>query len=162
MDFSAKRQTFKELFIKYADLMTNHPYAPSITTMEKNEPLLREAYIKLGSDRVKSLRYTKKSIQDALICLGNTEDAEQKIARIIVKNIPIGEPIKVAKANQIIADAYTTVGIKHTAKAKDLHKWFECSDPISKRVNGKVVKAVDIYKAKYIFTVDKKFLNEHI
>lgn len=155
IDFSAKKQTFKELFIKYADLITNHPYSLSIITMEKNEPLLREAYMKLGTDRVKSLRYTKKSIQDALISLGDTERAEQKAARIIVKNIPMGEPIKVAEANQIIADAYSTVGIKHTAKAKDLHKWFECSDPISKRVNGKVVKTVDIYRAKYIFTSDK-------
>ena len=90
MDFSAKRQTFKELFIKYADLMTNHPYSPSIITMEKNEPLLREAYTKLGADRVRSLRYTKKSIQDALISLGNSEDAEQKVARIMVKNIQAG------------------------------------------------------------------------
>lgn len=96
---------------------------------------------------MKSLRYTKKAIQDALISMGNTEDAEQKVARIIVKNIPTGEPIKVAKANQIITDAYTKVGIKHTAKAKDLHKWFECSDPISRRVDGKVVKCVDIYRA---------------
>ena len=96
---------------------------------------------------MKSLRYTKKAIQDALISMGNTEDAEQKVARIIVKNIPTGEPIKVAKANQIIPDAYTKVGIKHTAKAKDLHKWFECSDPISRRVDGKVVKCVYIYRA---------------
>lgn len=151
LDFSAKKPTFKELFLIYADLMANHPYSPSIMTMEKNEPLLREAYIKLGVDKVKSLRYTKKAIQDALICMGNPEDAEQKAARIIVKNIPNGEPIKVAKANQIIADAYSTVGIKHTAKAKDLHKWFECSDPITKRVDGKVVKCVDIYRAKIIF-----------
>ena len=70
--------------------MTNHAYSPSIITMEKNEPLLREAYMKLGTDRVRSLRYTKKAIQDALICLGNTEDAEQKVARIMVKNIQAG------------------------------------------------------------------------
>ena len=100
---------------------------------------------------MRSLRYTKKVIQNALISMGNTEDVEQKVARIIVKDIPTGEPIKVAKANQIIADAYSTVGVKHTAKAKDLHKWFECSDPISKRIDGKVVKCVDIYRAKYIF-----------
>ena len=122
--------------------------------MEKNEPLLREAYTKLGADKVKALRYTKKSIKDALISQDEYLEAEQKIARIMVKNIPTGESITVAKANQIIADAYSEVGIKHTAKAKDLHKWFECSDPISKRVGGKVgkvVKAVDIYRAKYIF-----------
>ena len=70
--------------------MTNHPYSPEIMTMEKKEPLLREAYTKLGTDRVKALRYTKKSIQDALISLGDTEDAEQKVARNNVKNILIG------------------------------------------------------------------------
>jgi len=107
--------------------------------------------MKLGTDKVKSLRYTKKAIQDALINIDNTKDTDQKIARIMVKNIPTGKPITVAKANQIITDAYTTVGIKHTGKAKDLHKWFECSDPISKRVNGKVVKCVDIYRARFIF-----------
>lgn len=154
IEFSAKKLTFKELFIKYVDLMTDHPFSPSITTMEKNEPLLREAYTKLGTDKVKSLRYTKKAIQDALICIDNTKDAEQKLARIMVKNIPTGKPITVAKANQIITDAYTTVGIKHTTKAKDLHKWFECSDPISKRVNGKVIKCVEIYRAKFIFKDD--------
>ena len=151
LELSAKKQTFKELFLIYDDYMRNHPFSPYIMTMEQNEPLLREAYIKLGADKVKSLRYTKKAIQDALINIGSAEDAEQKVARIMIKNIPTGEPIKVAKANQIIADAYSTVGFKHTAKAKDLHKWFECSDPISKRIDGKVVKCVDIYRAKYIF-----------
>jgi len=62
IEYSAKKQTFKELFIKYADLMTNHPYSPELMTMEKNEPMLREAYHKLGADKVKALRYTKKTI----------------------------------------------------------------------------------------------------
>ena len=142
--------------------MTNHPYSPSIITMEKNESLLREAYTKLGADRVRSLRYTKKSIQNALISLDNTKDVEQKIASIMVKNIPTGETITVAKANQIITNAYTRVGIKHTAKAKDLHKWFECSDPISKRIDGRVVKCVDLYRPKFIFKdeTSNKLLNK--
>lgn len=151
IEFSAKKQTFKELFIMYADLMTNHPYSPEIMSMEKNEPLLREAYMKLGTEKVKALRYTKKSIKDALISQDKDLETEQKIAKIMVENILIGEPITVARANQIIADAYSSVGIKHTAKAKDLHKWFECSDPISKRIDGKVIKCVDIYRTNFIF-----------
>lgn len=111
---------------------------------------------------MKSLRYTKKAIQNALISLDNTKDVEQKIASIMVKNIPTGETITVAKANQIITDAYTRVGIKHTAKAKDLHKWFECSDPISKRFDGRVVKCVDLYRPKFIFKdeTNNKLLNK--
>lgn len=34
LDFSAKKPTFKELFLEYADLMKNHPYSPYIMTME--------------------------------------------------------------------------------------------------------------------------------
>lgn len=34
LEFSAKKPTFKELFLKYADLMVNHPYSPFIMTME--------------------------------------------------------------------------------------------------------------------------------
>ena len=33
-DFSAKKATFKDLFLKYADLMKNYPFSPSIMTME--------------------------------------------------------------------------------------------------------------------------------
>jgi hypothetical protein len=33
-DFSAKKPTFKDLFLKYADLMKNYPFSPSIMTME--------------------------------------------------------------------------------------------------------------------------------
>ena len=34
LEFSAKKPTFKELFLIYADLMASHPYSPSIMTME--------------------------------------------------------------------------------------------------------------------------------
>lgn len=34
LDFSAKKPTFKELFLEYADLMKSHPYSPYIMTME--------------------------------------------------------------------------------------------------------------------------------
>lgn len=66
-------------------------------------------------------------------------------------NIEAPATITVAKANNIIEESYLHLGIKHKAKAKELHKWFECSDPISKRVDGKVIKVVEIYRAKLIF-----------
>lgn len=34
LNFSAKKPTFKDLFLKYADLMKNYPFSPSIMTME--------------------------------------------------------------------------------------------------------------------------------
>ena len=70
---------------------------------------------------------------------------------MITNSIEAPDTITVAKVNNLIEQAYLHLGINHKAKAKELHKWFECSDPISKRIDGKVVKVVEIYRAKFIF-----------
>jgi len=70
---------------------------------------------------------------------------------MIINSIEAPATITVAKANRIIEKAYLHLGIKHKAKAKELHNWFDCSDPISKRVDGKVIKVVEIYRPKIIF-----------
>ena len=70
---------------------------------------------------------------------------------MIINSIEVPATITVAKANSIIEESYLHLAIKHNAKAKELHKWFECSDPISKRVDGKVIKVVEIYRSKIIF-----------
>ncbi len=70
---------------------------------------------------------------------------------MIINSIEVPATITVAKANSIIEESYLHLAIKHNAKAKELHKWFECSDPISKRVDGKVIKFVEIYRPKIIF-----------
>ena len=70
---------------------------------------------------------------------------------MIINSIEAPATITVAKVNRIIEESYLHLGINHKAKAKELHKWFECSDPISKRIDGKVVKVVEIYRARFIF-----------
>ena len=70
---------------------------------------------------------------------------------MITNSIETPVAITVAKANNIIAEAYLQLGIRHKAKAKELHKWFDCSDPISKRIDGTVVKVVEIYRPMIIF-----------
>ena len=70
---------------------------------------------------------------------------------MIINSIEAPATITVDKANNIIEEAYLHLGIKHNAKAKELHKWFECSDPISRRVDGKVIKVVEMYRPKIIF-----------
>ena len=102
-------------------------------------------------DKVKSLRYIKKSVENALISLEKDKTTEQKIAQIIINTIPTEDAISVSDANRIIEQAYQQLGIEHKAKAKELHNWFECSEPKSKRINGKVVKVVEIYRSKFLF-----------
>ena len=110
-----------------------------------------EAYSKLGVDRVRNLRYTKKSIEAVLSCLEDDKTKEQKLAMLMVKFIPSGETITVAYALDKMSQAYNEAGITKTPKSKDLHQWFDCSDPVSKRIDGKVKKVVDIYRSKIVF-----------
>ena len=148
---STKKLSFKDAFLQYAEIKAGNPLSPQLLAIEKEQPLVREAYHKLGEDKVRSLRYVKKSVENALTSLENDKTTEQKIAKMVINSIETPDTIKVSKANRIIEEAYKHLGIEHKAKAKELHKWFECSDPISMRIDGQVVKAVKIYRAKFIF-----------
>ena len=148
---STKRQSFKEAFNQYADIVAVNPHAPALVLLEQQQPLIREAYHKLGVERVRNLRYTKKSIEAALRCLDEEKTKEQKVALLIVKLIPSGESITVEQALDKISLAYNEVGITKIPKSKDLHRWFDCSDPVSRRIDGKVKKVVDIYRSKIVF-----------
>ena len=46
--------------------------------------------------------------------------------------------------------------MSRTPKSKDLHQWFECSKPYSKRIDGKPKKVIDIYRSKFVFESIKK------
>lgn len=148
---STKKLSFKDAFLQYAEIKASNPLSPQLLAIEKEQPLVREAYHKLGEDKVRSLRYVKKSVENALTSLENDKTTEQKIAKMVINSIETPDTIKVSKANRLIEEAYKHLGIEHKAKAKELHKWFECSDPISMRIDGPVVKAVKIYRAKFIF-----------
>ena len=50
-----------------------------------------------------------------------------------------------------MSQAYNEIGISRKPKSKDLHQWFDSSDPYSKRIDGKPTKVVDIYRSKLIF-----------
>ena len=148
---SSKKLSFKEAFIQYADIVTQDSQSPALLLLEQQQPLIREAYNKLGVERVRNLRYTKKSVEAALSCLDDEKTKEQKAALLIVKLIPSGEAITVEKALDKMSQVYNEVGITKTPKSKDLHQWFDCSDPISRRIDGKVKKVVDIYRPKIVF-----------
>jgi hypothetical protein len=148
---STKKQSFKEAFLQYADIASNAPHSPVLLFLEQQQPLIKEAYYKLGVERVRNLRYTKKSIEAALSCLGDKKTKEQKVAQLMVHFIPKAMTITVANALEKLSQAYNEAGIAKTPKSKDLHQWFDCSDPYPKRINGKPTKVVDIYRSKIIF-----------
>ena len=148
---STQKITFKEAFLQYAKIMSEDPHSPALMLLEQQQPLIKQAYDKLGVERVRNLRYIKKSIEAALSCLDDEKTKEQKLALLMVELIPTATTITVANVLDKMSQAYNEIGISKKPKTKDLHHWFDCSEPYSKRINGKVKKVVDIYRSKIIF-----------
>ena len=147
-----KKIDFKEAFLRYARIMSKDPHSPALMLLEEQQPLIRPAYHNLGVERVRNLRYIKKSVKAALSCLDDNKTKDQKLAQLMVKLIPTATTITVANALDKLSQAYNEIGISKKPKTKDLHQWFDCSEkPYSKRINGKVKKVVDIYRPKIIF-----------
>ena len=146
-----KKIDFKEAFLKYAQIMSENPHAPALLLLEEQQPLIRAAYHNLGVARVKNLRYIKKSVEAALSCLDDDKTKEQKLAQLMVRLIPTATTITVANAIDKMSQAYKEIGITKDPSSKDLHKWFDCSDPRCKRIDGKTTKVVDIYRSKFFF-----------
>ena len=149
---STKKISFKEAFLHYARIMSEDPHSPALSLLEEQQPLIRSAYYNLGVERVRNLRYIKKSVEAALSCLDDDKTKDQKLAQLMVKLIPTATTITVANALDKMSQAYNEIGISRKPKTKDLHQWFDCSEkPYSKRINGKPQKVVDIYRSKIIF-----------
>ena len=146
-----KKIDFKEAFLRYAQIMSENSHSPALILLEEQQPLIRAAYHNLGAERVRNLRYIKKSVEAALSCLDDDKTKEQKLAQLIVRLIPTATTITVANVLDKMSQAYNEIGISRKPKSKDLHQWFDSSDPYSKRIDGKPTKVVDIYRSKLIF-----------
>ena len=148
---AGKKMSFKEAFLKYAELAKN-PYC--MDEEAKNhlaaiQPLIVDAYNKLGEDKVRSLKYVKKAIETALLNQNKDNSNEYKVAKILNDYIHIGF-ISSAELKANIAKAYETLGIIRKAKATDIEGYFDCK-ATSKRIEGKVTKGYEIYRTKCIF-----------
>ena len=148
---ATKKLSFKEAFLKYAELAKN-PYC--MDEEAKNhlvaiQPLIVDAYNKLGEDKVRSLKYVKKAIETALLNQNKDNSNEYKVAKILNDYIHIGF-ISSAELKANIAKAYEILGIIRKAKATDIEGYFDCKDT-SKRIEGKVTKGYEIYRTKCIF-----------
>jgi len=87
-------------------LINSNPYAPALLFLEQLQPLVKVAYEKLGVKKVRSLRYVKKSVEAAIESLDSDKDIEQKLAIMMVRIIPVGTAITVARANELMEQAY--------------------------------------------------------
>ena len=101
-----KKISFKDAFLQYADLIKSYPHAPALEFLVQIQPLIKVAYEKLGVEKVRSLRYVKKSVEAVIKSFETGKDIEQKLAIMMVQLIPVGTAITVARANELMEQAY--------------------------------------------------------
>ena len=73
IDKASKKMPFKDAYLKYSELRKNLDFAGQAKEIARIQPLVVDAYNKLGDDAVKKLRYIKKNIEKALI---NSDDSK--------------------------------------------------------------------------------------
>lgn len=145
------KMNFKEAFVKYAELQKN-PFAftGAIKEIVDKQPLIVDAYNKLGEDKVRELRYTKKAVNAALLNADKSSCTQFKVAKMLKDSIKVGF-YSSSRIKDMLSDAYKALGLGKKATATDITQYFDCK-PASKRIEGNKVRGYEIFRAKFIFS----------
>ena len=145
---ATKKLSFKEAFLLYATLAKN-PFSinEEMKHLATVQPLVVDAYNKLGEDKVRSLRYVKKAVEAALLNLDAENSNDYKIAKAL--NIAVGF-ISIADIKKELSNTYKNLGIDRKVKTADIEKYFDCK-AVTRRIEGKVTKGYEVYRMKFTF-----------
>lgn len=151
MKTKTKKISFKDAFLRYIELVKN-PFriGGEADDLVAAQPLIVDAYYKLGADRVRSLRYIKKDIEAAIVSLDDDKSIDNKVAQLLQQNVIIGfNPTTTLQT--ALASAYATAGKKvKSVKATDIEKYFDCK-AVVKRIDGKPTRGYELYRSKIVF-----------
>jgi hypothetical protein len=104
-----------------------------VKLIEKERPLVREAYDVLGAARVEELNYHLSNIKKEIIKRTDAGNS-WKIAKMVIEQIGLLNEIKISKAKEILKGIYAELGISSNAKGTDLEKIFYTKYPIRNAV----------------------------
>lgn len=151
MKSKTKKISFKDAFLRYVELVKNPlRIGNEADDLVMAQPLIVDAYYKLGADRVRSLRYIKKDIEAAIVSLDDDKSIDNKVAKLLQQDIIIGFNTTPA-LQTALASAYATAGKKvKSVKATDIEQYFDCK-PVTKRIDGKVTRGYEVYRSKIVF-----------
>ena len=135
-----KKLSFKEAFTKYAEIKESKFSIEDTSALIKAQPLIVDAYNKLGVEIVRNLKYIKKDIEKEIINRNTNLAVEDKIRERVLNTFTTGfTPSRDIKTK--LQSIYFDYG--KTAKTKDIEKFFVCK-PTSRRINGIVTKGYEI------------------
>jgi hypothetical protein len=117
--------SFKDLFDEYVRvkempmiLTLENPHY-KLAVIEKANPLIKEAYDKIGKEKVEELKYVQTNIKRELLKQLDTSN-EYKIVKMINSCIAYHTATPNLTVKEKIQEIYNALGIERTAKATDL------------------------------------------
>ena len=145
--------SFKDVYLAYSDFKRKHPHigavSDEILKLLDLQPLVKDAFHRLGDEKVRSLRYTKSKVEDALEACDETKNQDDKIITILGRKLDKGF-YSSADLKKLLGEVYNVVGKNQTAKAEDIERWYNVRTKI-KKIKGKSVRGYVIIKPKYVF-----------
>ena len=142
---ASKKMPFKDAYLKYSELRKqSFDFGKQALEIALIQPLVVDAYNKLGDDKVRKLRYIKEAIKRELINLDNTKSQDEKVAEMIKQAIELPCQKTCPELITIIDKAYKTAGITKKAKAADITNWFNCKKT-SAKIDGVTTAVYNIY-----------------
>ena len=146
------RTNFKDIYTRYSEIRREKPIMFTtdweIELSEAIYPFIRDAYTKLGDQKIKALKYRVGAIQDALTAMSRV-DTDLKIVEMADRRFPKQTPIPVKKIKEELQKIYDTLGISKRAKATDMEQWYDTST-ISRKIEGKTVSCMTIIRSRFI------------
>ena len=141
---ASKKLSFKDAYLKYSELRKRFVLDDQAAEIAKIQPLVVDAYNKLGDDMVKKRRYIRKEIEKALINSDASKSQLEKVGAMLMKSITCPTVETCSRLKHLIGEAYRAVGIKEEAKASDIENWFKCKKT-SARIEGTTTAVYKIY-----------------
>lgn len=157
---TGRRYSFKDLFDLYAsikgkDVKFYYTADYRLELIETMNPLVRDAYYKLGPQEVKRLNYHTSNIRREIV-KRSLKSQDHKIVELVNGALPLYQSIPVSRAKAELQEIYNLLGLDRKARATDLKKWFETKEN-TKRINGKNVACITLVRSKYIAVKDDRF-----
>lgn len=146
---NSKKLSFKDAFIKYVETTQGLLLSPETDDITRIQPLVAEAYHKLGVDKVRNLKYVKSAVENALLLTNKNKNTDNKIAIALNRVISTGF-ISSNKIKDILGSIYSEIGETKKPKSTDIENWFECK-PSLKWIDNKSVRGYNIYRQKSVF-----------
>lgn len=150
--------SFRDLFIEYAGLRDKQGMifclgnrTDRCALIEQEKPLVKDAYEKLGAQRVKELDYNVTNIKRELTKLTDASNNDKILEMLYQVGYTDSDFTKTcAGIKADLQEIYDCLGIKKKAQTTDLRDWFDIKRT-SPKIDGKTTDCITIIRRKIIY-----------